>query len=559
MRIRLPIMIQDPKLMRYEGVDRLMEYPYFEEPFFLDGPVARQVAVLDFDPTTGALEPGVPLVPPKSGNKLWRYDPGNRDDVYAREVIALSVFGTVLRTMRMFEEEDALGRELVWGFDAPQLLIVPRAGQWANAFYERATHSLQFFFFPNPDDLADTIYTALSRDIVAHETGHAILDGIAPHLYDALTPQGLAIHEAVADLTAALMALRCERLKSAILARTGGSIRDAGAFGSIAEEYGMAAYNLGYLRNLMNDHCLPDVNPSDYYALCNVLSGALYAVMVKMHEAWWDQYSEGEERAYSASGKALAVAADQFKRMILRALDYLPPAEVSFADYGRAILAADQASHPDDEREREWICDEFVQRGMVPDREVLEVHTDYAEPAVAGLDLETLVRSDWAAYDFGRENRSLLHIPPDVPFHVEPRLDVTKLYYVAPGRKQRVRECLFKVWWIETEPGGLGTGWPARRAIPVGTTLAIDWQTRRVRALLTTDRRNRPAEGEADRAGRDALLRMLVDAGVLRAGDLALGPDGRSLRSYLQAETADGVLRVRGTARLLHITGEGRR
>jgi hypothetical protein len=245
MRIRLPIMIQDPKLMRYEDVSRLMEYPYFEEPFFLDGPISRQVAILDFDPATGALEPGVPFLPPKRGNKLWRYDVSPDCDVYAREAIAVSVFGTILRTMAMFEEEDALGRELVWGFDAPQLLVVPRAGRWANAFYQRATHSLQFFFFPNPDDPSDTVYTALSRDIVAHETGHAILDGIASHLYDALTPQGLAIHEAVADLTAALMALRSDKLKRAILYRTGGSIRDAGAFGSIAEEYGMVAHNLG--------------------------------------------------------------------------------------------------------------------------------------------------------------------------------------------------------------------------------------------------------------------------------------------------------------------------
>ena len=112
---------------------------------------------------------------------------------------------------------------------------------------------------------------------------------------------------------------------------------------------------------------------------------------------------------------------------------------------------------------------------------------------------------------------------------------------------------------VSSAQAGLGSGWPDKRVIPVGTTLAIDWATRRVRALLTTDRRDRPAEAEADRDARDALLRALVTADVLRPGNLALGPDGRPLRSYLQAETAGDTLRVRGTARLLHITGEVRR
>ena len=198
-------------------------------------------------------------------------------------------------------------------------------------------------------------------------------------------------------------------------------------------------------------------------------------MIIGMHGRWWQKFSgEGAAPDYSLSGKALAIAVEHFKRMIFRALDYLPPAEVSFADYGRAIIAADQASHPDDKEERDFIRQEFTARGIVTDPKALDVETDFEHPAVKNLDLEMLVRDDATAQAFADRNRDLLHIPSGARFNVEPRLDVTKLYYHRDGQKQRVRECLFKVWW---KP----------RQISVGTTLAIDWTTRRVRALLTSD------------------------------------------------------------------------
>jgi hypothetical protein len=557
-RIEVPMMIQDPKLSKLEGLERIKEGHRVEEDFFLDGPVSRRVAILDLDPKTGKLEPGVPFRPPTGRQKLWRYVLADEANVYARDAIALSVFGTVLRTMYMFEDDDALGRKLVWGFDGPQLLVIPRAGERANAFYQRASRSLQFFFFPNPRQAGDTVYTSLSRDIVSHETGHAILDGIAPGLYNAISPQSLALHEGVADLTGALMAFRSHSLRKAVLDKTEGSIKDAGAFGSIGEEFGMARYDLGSLRDLRNDLGMDEVDHSSPHELSQVLSGALYHVMEQLHEAWWQRFSpEGQPLEFSVSGKALGVAAEQFKRMIFRALDYLPPGEVSFADYGRAILAADQASHPDDGEVRRWIRDEWVRRGIVPSGQALRVKTDYAHQALEAEDLKTLIESDWAAYRFANENRRLLRIPRDVSFCVEPRLGVSKLYYHRGGEKAIVRECLFKVRWTQEEPNSISRRWPWKRQISVGTTLAIDWQTRKIRVLLTSDRLRRPAEQEEQSRDRDLLLQRLAEEDLMRLDDRALAHDGQPLSSIVQAESRDGALKVRGTARMLHIIGEG--
>jgi hypothetical protein len=559
MKVRVPMMVQDPLFGRYENLKPTEGFDITQEDFFLDGPVTRRVAVLDFDPQTGALLPGVPFRPPPTGRKLGRYQIADENDLYAPDLISVSTFATVLKTMYIYEEADTLGRRLAWAFGGPQLLVLPRAGQWANAYYERDSHSLQFFYFPHPDHPDKTIYTSLSRDIVAHETAHAILDGIAPHLYDAITPQSLALHEAVADLTAVLSAFRSNRLREVVLRQTEGSIQDSTAFNSIAEEFGVARApggEAGSLRSLLNDKTLADVNRGEPHALSEVLSGALYTVMLSIHRCLKAELAEAEGRTeYSVAGKALYLAAERFKRMILRALDYLPPGEISFADYGRAIIAADQASHPDDDREREWIIQEFVRRGMAPDRRALEVETNVPHSALQGVDLDTLVESDWAAYDFANQNRQLLGIPAGIPFQVEPRLDVTKDYYRRGGLVE-MRECLFKVWWDQSEPNPPGSSSTRRRMISAGTTLAIDWNTQQVRARLTSDHSARPGEQAEQQADRDTMLRRLADDGLLAVGPLALGPDGRPLRTLVGAEVTGDLIRVCGAARVLHIIRE---
>jgi len=562
MKVRVPMMIQDPITAKYKGMRQVEGFDIKHEDFFLDGPVTRRVAVLDFDADTGDLMRGARFKPPAPGRVLGTYEIADENDIYAPDFGQVSVFATVVKTMYMFEEEDALGRRLAWAFDGPQLLIIPRAGQWDNAYYERDSHSLQLFYFTNPHNPGEMIYTSLSRDIVAHETGHAILDGIAPELYNSMTPQSLALHEAIADLTALLMAFRSGTLRETVLDQTGGSIRNSTAFSSIAEEFGMARNpEGGSLRSLLNEKTLgPDdanrVARNDPHALSEVLSGALYAVMVEIHEGLRREYVEGDpDREFSVSGKALADGADRFKRMIFRALDYLPPGEVSFADYGRAIIAADQASHPDDTQEREWICDQFVTRQMVANREALQVETNFEHPALKEVDLETLVESDWAAYEFANRNRDLLGVPQEVPFQIWPRLDVTKLYYQRDG-KRKIRECLFKVSWDQSEANQLGRRFPDRRQITVGTTLAVDWDTRMIRALLRSDHSDRPQEQQKQQEDRDRMLRRLGDEGLMRLGPLAIGPDGKELRSVVRADSANGLMRVRGVARTLHIVRE---
>lgn len=594
--IRIPVLVQDPMAAGERKLPPIEWVRLRSEDVVLDGPVSPRVAVLDLDGGTGRLRRGARYQPPERDGEPGTFRIQDPERLTAHDLIQVSVFGAVLRTLEMFEEDDALGRKVRWAFEGSQLLVVPQAGEWANAFYQRESRSLQFFYFRCQ---GTRIYTCHSQDIIAHETAHAVLDGIAPDLYHALSPQALALHEAVADLTAALAAFRCRPLVRQVLTEQGGSIASSGAFSAIGEQFGKALGNKqGHLRDLLNEKTLRPIEgglPEDVvssvepHALSEVLSGALYSVMLRLHEALKDEFARKSEARTSlvaptetarqalppedapqepplaheglvsedawrearrrVSGKALAVAASRFKRSLYRGLDYLPPGEVSFADLGRAILAADQSSHPDSGEQRQWLCEEFVRRGIVPHERELRVRTNFEHPALAHVDLDTLVKSDWAAYAFANRYRGFLHIPRGTSFHIAPRLMVEKLSYTRGEHgRRRMRECIFKVSWkVEESDPMPASALPDRRQVTFGTTLVIDAETRRVRALLTSDRDVRR------KADRDGMLRWLMAEDLLRVGDEALGPDGKALCGAIQAEVCDGILRVVGTAHMLHL------
>ncbi|MFP2928804.1 hypothetical protein ACLESO_27130 [Pyxidicoccus sp. 3LG] len=601
--VRIPVLVQDPVAAGERKLPMTEWVRLKSEDVVLDGPVSPRVAVLDLDARNGRLRRGARYQPPEKDGEPGTFRLQDPERLDASDVIQVSVFGAVLRTLEMFEEDDALGRRVRWAFEGSQLLVVPQAGEWANAFYQRESRSLQFFYFQHllANGREERIYTCHSGDIIAHETAHAVLDGIAPDLHDALSPQALAMHEAVADLTAALAAFRCRPLVRQVLKEQGGSIAHTGAFSAIGEQFGRAlGEGRGPLRDLLNRKTLKPragVKPEDVvtsvepHELSVVLSGALYSVMLRMHEALKDEFArkrqartslvaptetarqvlppedapaepplarEGfvSEEAWQdarrrVSGKALAVAASRFKRSLYRGLDYLPPGEVSFADLGRAILAADAASHPDSGEQREWLCKEFVRRGIVRSARSLKVRTDFEHPALADVDLDTLAKSDWAAYAFANRHRGFLRLPRTSSFHIAPRLLVEKLYYPGGAQRRRVRELIFKVSWKVNEPDMVpGDVLPEWRQVTFGTTLAIDCETRRVRALLTSDR-NYTRKRE-----RDGMVRWLLDEDLLRMGDEALGPDNRPLFGAIRAEVSGGVLRVLGTAHMLHAVEE---
>ncbi len=561
MKVYLPLMIQDPMT----GEEKIVEGIHVESgrdyvADFGDGPTTSLVVVEDFDPITGELLPGVSFVPPGGGRKMGRYL--IPDDIYSSEFIRVSVLGTILKTMRLFSDESALGRKIRWAFDGPRLRVLPRAGEGANAFYDRESGSLQFFYFKNPHSPSETVFTSLSRDIVAHETGHALADSIAPSLYDALTPQSLAVHEAIADLTALITAFQSNTLRLRVLERTKGSIRNPNAFSSLAPQFGRAldeSGRAGAFRSLWNNKTLdPDdrsldergrpnsVASTDPHALSEVMSGALYQVMVRIHERNWARYG-GE---FSTSGRALAEAVTSFQRIVFRALDYLPPGEASFADYGRAISIGNKTSFVTWGHESQWLVEEFQRRRVIEGPDELQRIEPEELYRTKHVDGELLARNDAEAHKFVDMRRSLFNIPAGVPINVYPRLRTRKGSGWGKRWATDVQyEILMKVSWEQIEEDSFDRRFPRARSVTCGTTIVLNpdgWASH----VLS-------AEIEAQRAERDRMVRSMLESGLLRRSserEPAAGP----LEAPIRVDVLKGIMKISGAGRLLHYPGSPR-
>ena len=181
MKVRLKSMIQDPDISTVD-VGRMVEgWDGIDEDHYLDGPMTPRVAVVDLDPNTEQLVPGAVSSRRRPGTEA-RPSTSSTRTTSSRCRSSRSACSRPSTGRCTCSSSPTRSAARSAGASSPQLLVVPRAGWLANAYYERASHSLQFFSFVVDDR---TIHTSLSRDIVAHETAHALIDGIDPDLYDA--------------------------------------------------------------------------------------------------------------------------------------------------------------------------------------------------------------------------------------------------------------------------------------------------------------------------------------------------------------------------------------
>ena len=190
------------------------------------GPRSHRFQVIDYDATARVLLPAATLAPgtwqsPGSGGA--EHDPfsGRSDTALLSDPAfhAQNTYAIAARTLAVFES--AIGRGLNWGFPGHELYLVPHAMAEANAYYADDVRAVLFGYMPakvrrakrNGPGLRiarsgrldpDAIYTCLSHDVIAHETTHAVLDGLRPRFLMPGLPDQPAFHEGLANIVALL-------------------------------------------------------------------------------------------------------------------------------------------------------------------------------------------------------------------------------------------------------------------------------------------------------------------------------------------------------------------
>jgi hypothetical protein len=408
---RLTVYAFDPSLsieLEHVALNRVtMQVPWEFDPdtgrdILSPGPIGEYLEVIDVDPASGVYYAPVDL---------------NNDYLLARDGLAPSegnpqfhqqmVYAVAMTTVKNFEA--ALGRRALWspapdaangGAYVARLRIYPHALREANAYYSPDKKALLFGYFAAPSTTdprqhlpGGMVFCCLSHDVIAHETTHALLDGMHHRFLEPSNPDVLAFHEAFADIVALFQHFSLADVLKHQIAKTRGDLGSENLLAQLAQEFGQATGLHGALRD-----ALGSVNPKtgnwertrpdpgqlqtmmEPHARGSLLVAAIFEAFVSIYRA---RIADLLRLATGGSGvlaegqlhpdlvnrlaAEAAKAAQHVLNMCIRGLDYCPPVDLTFGDFLRGMITADyDLVHDDDLGYRVAVVEAFRQHGIYP-------------------------------------------------------------------------------------------------------------------------------------------------------------------------------------------------
>ena len=352
------------------------------------GPIGARLEVIDYDGAQKCYYETVDLDNPAILMQ-GGLEPSESDPRFHQQM----TYAVALKTLENFDR--ALGRVLRLGSGSrgrgasyPRLRLFPHAFYGANAFYSPELNAILFGYFRaeaedvGPNMPGQMVFTCLSHDVIAHEMTHAIVDRLRPLFLEPSNADVLAFHEGFADLIALLQHFSFQEILRDQIQRTRGDIREPTQLVELARQFGFATGNGKALRSALDK---PDskllattIEPHERGA---ILVAAVFDGFFEMYQRRINDLvriatggtgtlPQGDlhpDLVNRIAGEA-SKTAQRVLDMCIRAFDYMPPVDITFGDFLRAMVTADYELVPDDPIDcRGAMIEAFRRRGIYPD------------------------------------------------------------------------------------------------------------------------------------------------------------------------------------------------
>ena len=476
----------------------------------------------------------------------------------------VNVWAIVERTLEVLEDKYLLGRAVPWGHQAGRLILIPHAGYGENAFYDRDSCALHFFYFEGKQ--GQPVYTCLSHDIVAHELGHAVLDGLKPGYNEVSSPETAGFHEYFGDAVAMMASLGTEETALIVAKESDETLSVRNVVSAIASEFGAALQGLPdeeYLRGAWNKRTATDLRKEksqEEHDWSEVLTGVYYELLAYLYKS--NRREIAQERAdvlpkqanekkrkseeLYRSMRALVRSATQTAGVMFRAIDYCPPVDLRYGEYARAVLRAQEVAYPLDEQGiRKFLVNAFRRRGIKTQREDPNKRAKI-QHALRTIDAADVAGTPADAYRFLDRHRKLFGIPYDA------NISVCGVYRTQKHSKSGYRpprEHIIEFTWnedVELRGRNFKTLDGTRIPLWCGGTLVFDSSSNFLHLSLvqSTERRKRDLK---------SYVAYLVRTGSLAVAPAfsAIGTPGTGLATVL-ASVKQGQARLSRISAMRH-------
>lgn len=370
------------------------------------GPEGDYIHVMDRDPASNKVYTPVDLNDPAilASDGLA---PSETNPQFHQQM----VYAVMMTTIKNFEK--ALGRKVMWSpvkaFGkrgkmttefVEKLLVFPHAVRDQNAYYSPERKALLFGYYnatpaPGATFLPNGIvYSCLSHDIIAHETTHALLDGMYSRYMETTHPDMAGFHEGFADIIALLQHFTYPEIVKNQIKQVQGKLDAENLLSKLAVEFGQSTGEHHSLRdaigktNEKTDKWEPnEPSTSDYdnNIECHDRGALLVAAVFDAFLAIYKNRTSDLWRIATGGTGAIPAgdihpdlvgrladeaskAASHVLSMCVRALDYCPPIDLNYGDYLRALITADkELVENDNHNYRIAFINAFRKRGIFPE------------------------------------------------------------------------------------------------------------------------------------------------------------------------------------------------